>query len=123
MRILSPFGPKIASLKLSKSSIRKINIEVDKIISNKNLLKVYLLTNFVDKNIKKKISKKIRIIKYGSSINVLNNRYLISFVSFFYFFFILKKRFFQKNTLVFSAQNSIASILLSKILNYKICIY
>ena len=39
MRILSPFGPKIASLKLSKSSIRKINIEVDKIISKKNLLK------------------------------------------------------------------------------------
>ena len=39
MRVLSPFGPKIASLKLSKSSIRKINIEVDKIISKKNLLK------------------------------------------------------------------------------------
>ena len=33
-------------------------------ISNKNLLKVYLLTNFIDKNIKKKISKKIKIIKY-----------------------------------------------------------
>ena len=39
MRVLSPFGPKIASLKLSKNSIRKINIEVDKIISKKNLLK------------------------------------------------------------------------------------
>ena len=39
MRVLSPFGPKIASLKLSKSSIKKINIEVDKIISKKNLLK------------------------------------------------------------------------------------
>ena len=91
-------------------------------ISNKNLIKVYLLTNFIDKNIKKKISKRIRIIKYGSSINVLNNRYLISFVSFFYFFFILKKKFFQKNTLVFSAQNSIASILLSKILNYRILV-
>ena len=39
MKVLSPFGPKIASLKLSKSTIKKINIEVDKIISKKNLLK------------------------------------------------------------------------------------
>ena len=39
MKVLSPFGPKIASLKLSKNSIKKINIEVDKIISKKNLLK------------------------------------------------------------------------------------
>ena len=39
MKVLSPFGPKIASLKLSGGSIRKINIEVDKIISKKNLLK------------------------------------------------------------------------------------
>ena len=39
MRVLSPFGPKIASLKLSRNSIKKINIEVDKIISKKNLLK------------------------------------------------------------------------------------
>ena len=39
MRVLSPFGPKIASLKLSRSLIRNINIEVDKIISKKNLLK------------------------------------------------------------------------------------
>ena len=37
MKVLSPFGPKIASLKLSGNSIRKINIEVDKIISKKNL--------------------------------------------------------------------------------------
>ena len=39
MKVLSPFGPKIASLKISTSSIRKINNEVDKIISKKNLLK------------------------------------------------------------------------------------
>ena len=39
MKVLSPFGPKIASLKLSGGSIRKINVEVDKIISKKNLLK------------------------------------------------------------------------------------
>ena len=39
MRVLSPFGPKIASLKLSKNTIKKINNEVDKIILKKNLLK------------------------------------------------------------------------------------
>ena len=39
MRVFSPFGPKVAILKLSRSSIKKINIEVDKIISKKNLLK------------------------------------------------------------------------------------
>ena len=39
MKVLSPFGPKIASLKLSKKSIKKINIEVNKIILKKNLLK------------------------------------------------------------------------------------
>ena len=39
MKILSPFGPKIASLRLSKQSIRKLNIEVDKIILKKSLLK------------------------------------------------------------------------------------
>ena len=39
MRVLSPFGPKIASLKLSKNTIKKINTEVDKIISKKSLLK------------------------------------------------------------------------------------
>ena len=39
MKIFSPFGPKIASLKLSKNIIKKINNEVDKIIKKKELLK------------------------------------------------------------------------------------
>ena len=74
MRILSPFGPKIASLKLSKSSIRKINIEVDKIISKKNLLKkldysnklvgqvkqeFQLPKNFIKKNLEKILLKAV----------------------------------------------------------------
>ena len=42
MKVLSPFGPKIASLKLSGSSIRKINIEVDKIIKKKFVKKIRL---------------------------------------------------------------------------------
>ena len=36
MKILSPFGPKIAKLKLPKFLIKKINGEVDKILNKKN---------------------------------------------------------------------------------------
>ena len=39
MRVLSPFGPKVASLKLSKNTIKKINTEVDKITSKKKFVK------------------------------------------------------------------------------------
>ena len=35
MRIISPFGPKIAKLKFSSQLIKIINLEVDKIISKK----------------------------------------------------------------------------------------
>ena len=75
MRVLSPFGPKIASLKLSKNTIKKINIEVDKIISKKNLLKkldysnklvgqvkqeFQLPKNFVKKNLEKILFKAVK---------------------------------------------------------------
>ena len=39
MKILSPFGPKIAKLKLPQFLIKKINNEVDKILSKKKLVK------------------------------------------------------------------------------------
>ena len=39
MKVLSPFGPKIAKLKLSSKLIKKLNNEVEKIISKKNLVK------------------------------------------------------------------------------------
>ena len=38
MKVISPFGPKIAKLKFSSKLINKINNEVDKILSKKNLL-------------------------------------------------------------------------------------
>ena len=75
MKVLSPFGPKIASLKLSGSSIRKINIEVDKIISKKNLLKKLDYSNklvgqvkqefqlpkiFIKKNLEKLLYKAVK---------------------------------------------------------------
>ena len=37
MKILSPFGPKIAKLKLSQFLIKQINGEVDKILTKKKL--------------------------------------------------------------------------------------
>ena len=66
MKVLSPFGPKIAKLKFSNFLINKINLEVDKITSKKHLNKkydyskklvgqvkqeIYLPKSFVNKNI------------------------------------------------------------------------
>ena len=39
MKVISPFGPKIAKLKFSKKLIKKINNEVDQILNKKSLLK------------------------------------------------------------------------------------
>ena len=39
MKILSPFGPKIAIIKIPKNIIYKINTEVDKILVDKKKLK------------------------------------------------------------------------------------
>ena len=75
MKILSPFGPKIAQLKLNKSLINKINKEVDKISSSKKLTKKYdyskklvgqvkqeiqLPENFIKKYLVKKINQSIK---------------------------------------------------------------
>ena len=75
MKVLSPFGPKIASLKLSRIVIKKMNIEVDKIITKKNLLKkldysnklvgqvkqeFQLPKNFIKKNLEKLIYKTVK---------------------------------------------------------------
>ena len=45
MKIISPFGPKIAKLKISNNFIKILNNEVDKIISKKNLLKKFDYSN------------------------------------------------------------------------------
>ena len=75
MRILAPFGPKIAKFKISKSIIKKMNDEVEKISKNKRLGKKYnysnklvghvskeieLSKNFIDKNLKKIISSSVK---------------------------------------------------------------
>jgi len=75
MKLLSPFGPKIAQLKFPKSLIQKINDEVDRISSQKKLAKKYdyskklvghvkqeieLPKNFIKKNLYAQISLSIK---------------------------------------------------------------
>ena len=75
MKILSPFGPKIAKLKLPKFLVKKINTEVDKILFKKKLIKkldyskklvgqvkqeFQLPKAFVKKNLEKVITKEVK---------------------------------------------------------------
>ena len=104
MKIISPFGPKIAKLKLSNNLIKNLNKEVDRIISKKNLIKKFDYSNklvgqvkqefqisksFIKKNIEKKIynevnkyifkslGKKISMIKIKNFwvVRQFNNEY------------------------------------------------
>ena len=74
LKILSPFGPKIAKLKLSKNLVIKINNEVDKMILSKKDMKkndyskklvgevtqeIQLSQKFINKNIKYFINKQV----------------------------------------------------------------
>ena len=86
MKILSPFGPKIAKLKFSSSIIKKINTEVDKIVAQKKLSKKYdyskklvgqvkqeieLPKIFIKKNLDKLITHSIRsFIKFTTGKNI-----------------------------------------------------
>ena len=74
MKVISPFGPKIAKLKFSKSIVNKINNEVEKIINQKKLSKKYdyskklvgqvqqeieLSKSFIKKNLNKNITEAV----------------------------------------------------------------
>ena len=74
LKVLAPFGPKIARLKFPHSVIKKINLEVDRIVKQKRLIKKYdysknlvgqvkqeiqLPSIFIRKNIYKHISSSI----------------------------------------------------------------
>ena len=75
MKVLSPFGPKIAQLKFNKTAIDRINREVDRISSQKKLTRKYdyskklvgqvkqeiqLPKNFIKKYLVKKINQSIK---------------------------------------------------------------
>jgi len=93
MKILSPFGPKIAKLKLPQFLIKKINAEIDKILSKKKLIKkldyskklvgqvkqeFQLPKAFVQKNLEKVITKEVKNYikkttgKNTSKVNIKN---------------------------------------------------
>jgi hypothetical protein len=75
MKVISPFGPKIAKLKFSSQLIKKINLEVDRIVSKKTLIKKFdyskklvgqvkqelrLPKTFIKKNLEKTINYEVR---------------------------------------------------------------
>ena len=86
MKVLSPFGPKIAIIKIPRSLINKINKEVDKILLDEKKLKksdysnklvgqvkqeIKLSTNFIKKNLLKFISNNVKkYINKSSKRNV-----------------------------------------------------
>jgi len=86
MKVLSPFGPKIAILKIPKHLITKINKEVDKILIDKKKLKksdysnklvgqvkqeIKLNSNFIKKNLLKFIGNNVKkYINKSSKRNV-----------------------------------------------------
>ena len=86
MKVLSPFGPKIAIVKIPKKIINNINLEVDKIIGDKKRLKksdyskklvgqvmqeIKLDNKFIKKNLLKFVKDNIKkYIKQSSKRNV-----------------------------------------------------
>ena len=75
LKVLAPFGPRVARLKFPESVIKKINLEVDRIIKQKKLIKKYdysknlvgqvkqeiqLPSIFIKKNIYRTISSSIK---------------------------------------------------------------
>ena len=81
MKVISPFGPKIAKLKIPNNIIKKLNNEVDKIISKKNLLKKFdysdklvgqvkqefqIPKSFIKKNLEKTIYHEVNKYIYKS---------------------------------------------------------
>ena len=81
MKVVSPFGPKIAKLKISNNLINKLNKEVDRILSKKNLIKKFdysnklvgqvkqefqIPKNFIKKNFEKTIYKEVNKYIYKS---------------------------------------------------------
>ena len=93
INILSPFGPKLAKIKLTKKIIKVINKEVDRIIINEKRLRtndyskklvgevyqeIELSKNFINKELKKFIQEKIKnylkktINKTANKISIKN---------------------------------------------------
>ena len=97
MKLINPFGPKIAVLKIPKKLIKKINNEFEKILSSQKLLnkrdyskklvgqvsqEIELSKKFVDKNLKKFVQKSInqyllKSIRKKSKIIKIKNLWIV----------------------------------------------
>ena len=78
MKIISPFGPKIAKLKISNNFIKILNNEVDKIISKKNLLKKFDYSNKLVGQVKQEFQIPKSFIKKNLEKTLYNevNKYI-----------------------------------------------
>ena len=78
MKVISPFGPKIAKLKISNNFIKKLNNEVDKIISKKNLLKKFDYSNKLVGQVKQEFQIPKSFIKKNLEKTIYNevNKYI-----------------------------------------------
>ena len=63
MKVLSPFGPKIAIIKMPKNIIKKINLEVDKILNDKKRLKKSDYSNKLVGQVKQEIQLSPKFIE------------------------------------------------------------
>ena len=78
MKVISPFGPKIAKLKLSDNFIKKLNNEIDKIISKKSLLKKFDYSNKLVGQVKQEFQIPKSFIKKNLEKTIYNevNKYI-----------------------------------------------
>ena len=78
MKVISPFGPKIAKLRLSNSLIKKLNKEVDRIISKKNLIKKFDYSNKLVGQVKQEFQIPKKFIKKNFEKTIYNevNKYI-----------------------------------------------
>ena len=72
MKVLSPFGPKIAIIKIPKNIINKINLEVDKILDNKKRLKKSDYSNKLVGQVKQEIQLSPKFIQ-KNLLNFIGN--------------------------------------------------
>ena len=99
LKVLSPFGPKIARLKFPQLLIKKINLEVDRITKQKKLIKKYdysknlvgqvkqeiqLPSIFIQKNIYKHISSSVKEYVKASTGKLTKKIKIINFLTNFY---------------------------------------
>ena len=78
MKVISPFGPKIAKLKVSSNFIKNLNKEVDRILSKKNLIEKFDYSNKLVGQVKQEFQIPKSFIKKNLEKTIYNevNKYI-----------------------------------------------